>query len=527
MKRYRIKKYLFVFIPVFLLSYSLICSFTDTSGADKSEPQSSGKESKVEFKTVYPNVYDKDEQELVNMCRLYFSGSPKELAEKIQAQSDGKKMANGMEINPGVAFLKDYSIENDKLLTSARSLNPLNPFYTDPEYAKKSRYGGLIAAPMAVTPSGSFPYIPKGNDIWVSSDDSTIGRGLDHEITFYKPIYPGDTLNSEITEQSLTDVTDPKGSKVRRFRVAGRGNLYNQKGEKVMSAFYSAIETLKLFKDRSMAKAYDRPLSIAVNRPTDWSKIRARHVYTDADWDKIKKIWDKEYIRGAKILYWEDVKIGDEPAWTCDGPFTGENRGNSSEHYIVRQALMNHDTDKSQVELYKDSYGLYRVKGGVKDQGGNTAPPSGGQMPQTGQSGAPVAAAMTESEHPNARSSFMNTVGRNLATRLVTNWTGDDGWLYKFAWRLAFGMDAGRNMFPAEHDRPSYLLKVPYLKKQGKFMSTHGFEGDVAITKAYVCDKYVKDGAHYVELVVWCETIEGDIWSECYAVVELPSRGNK
>jgi hypothetical protein len=87
-------------------------------------------------------------------------------------------------------------------------------------------------------------------------------------------------------------------------------------------------------------------------------------------------------------------------------------------------------------------------------------------------------------------------------------------------------MDAGLNVFPAEHDRPSYLLKVPYLKEQGRFMNTHGFEGDVAITRGYVCDKYVKDGAHYVDLAVWLDTIEGDIWSECYAVVELPSRGN-
>jgi len=518
-------KKLFIFLFVALLFHGLLNLLPDACEAAGAESTSSGKN--VEFKTVYPNVYDKDEQELLDMCRSYFSGSPEELAKKVQAQLAGKKLFGGMELNPGIPVLKDYLIETDSLLTSAKSLNPLNPFYTDPEYAKKSRYGGLIAAPMAVDSSIGFPYIPKGTDIWVSSDDPTIGRGLDHEMTFHKPIYPGDTLNAELTEQSITDVTDPKGSKVRRFRVVGKGDLYNQKGEKVMSAFSSAIETLKLFKDRSMAKEYDRPLNIAVNRPTDWSKIRPRHVYTDAEWDYIKNLWSKEYIRGAKTLYWEDVNIGDEPTWTCDGPFTGENRGHSSEHYIVREALMNHDPEKSQVELYKDSFGIYRVKGGVKDEGRNMEPPGGGQMPPTGMTGPPPIPAEPESEHPNARSSFQNTVGRNLATRLVTNWMGDDGWIYKFAWRLAFGMDAGKNMFPEEHDRPSYLLKVPYLKKQGKFMGTHGFEGDLAITKAYVCDKYIKDGKHYVDLVVWLETIDGEIWSECYAVVELPSKENK
>jgi hypothetical protein len=104
---------------------------------------------------------------------------------------------------------------------------------------------------------------------------------------------------------------------------------------------------------------------------------------------------------------------------------------------------------------------------------------------------------------------------------------GDDGWLYRFAWRLAFSLDAGQNQFPEDFDRPSYLYKVPYLKYQGKLMLTHGFEGDLAITKAYVCDKYIKDGKHYVDLVVWLETIDGLVWSECYAVVELPSKEDK
>ena len=108
---------------------------------------------------------------------------------------------------------------------------------------------------------------------------------------------------------------------------------------------------------------------------------------------------------------------------------------------------------------------------------------------------------------------------------MVTNWMWDDGFLHKFAWRVA--NDTDHNKFPEDYDRPSYLLKVPYLKEQGKFVISHGYEGDVGITKGYVCDKYVKDGKHYVDLVLWSETIEGYIWSECYAVVELPSRGNK
>jgi hypothetical protein len=141
--------------------------------------------------------------------------------------------------------------------------------------------------------------------------------------------------------------------------------------------------------------------------------------------------------------------------------------------------------------------------------------PPGGQAPET------------TSDDPKVRSSFQNTIGAQYATRIVTNWMGDDGWMHKFAWRLAFSLDVGRNQFPEDFDRPSYLYKVPYLVEQGKFMLTHGFEGDLAVTKAYVCDKYITGGRHYVDLVVWLETIDGLVWAECYAVVELPSKEEK
>jgi hypothetical protein len=158
-------------------------------------------------------------------------------------------------------------------------------------------------------------------------------------------------------------------------------------------------------------------------------------------------------------------------------------------------------------ELEKDDHGIYQVK-------------SGGGM---GMGGPPMG--MAKEKHPNERSVFMNTKGRQYGVRMVTNWIGDDGFLHKFAWRVI--NDTDHNKFPGTLDRPSYLLKVPYLKEAGKYVTTHGYEGDVGITKGYVCDKYVKDGKNYVDLVVWSETIEGHIWSECYAVVELPSKNDK
>ena len=537
-------RHLLVFFTVIILAIGCGEKSPDTSGVKESEPQSTVQKKTVEWKTVYPGVYDAEEQELFNITKDYLSGDSEVLMEKLALQLAGAtKQIGDMKLNHALSPLKDYILNANSMVAAAKRVYPLIPLYIDPAYAKKTKYKGLIAASITVQPGFGFAYIPKGTDIWISSDDPAAGRGLDHELTFYKPIHEGDTLNGMVTAQTITDITDPNGSKVRKFRCVGTGEVYNQDGELVISAFYSGIETFKIFKDRSMAEYYDGPLTIAVNKPDGyWDKIRGRHYYTDADWEYIKELWSKEEIRGSNTLYWEDVNIGDEPTWTVDGPF--EDAGRTTEHYAVREILMGGNADDIKEKLYRDDNGIYRLKDksslnsggpmmGGAPPGGQADTPPGGQMPGGREGGPPGGqmamppggqAASATSDDPKVRSSFQNTIGSGYATRIVTNWMGDDGWMHKFAWRLAFSMDVGRNQFPENFDRPSYLYKVPYLKEQGKFMLTHGFEGDLAITKAYVCDKYIKDGRHYVDLVVWLETIDGKVWSECYAVVELPSK---
>lgn len=46
------------------------------------------------------------------------------------------------------------------------------------------------------------------------------------------------------------------------------------------------------------------------------------HYTTDEELGYIRKLWKKETRRDNEKLYWEDVKIGDEPKWTCSGPIS-------------------------------------------------------------------------------------------------------------------------------------------------------------------------------------------------------------
>ena len=475
------------------------------------------------FKIVYPGVYDEVEQKVLQEIQTYMAEDQEKAMDLIRRQMNGETFYPGLELNS--AFRPtEFTIGSQELSSTAGKINPYNPLYNDIDYAKKTKYGRILSAPMAVDVSAGFPYMPKETDAWVwVSDDyvPNVKGGLDHEMTFYQPVGAGDTVRTVVTRQAFEDITDPAGSEFRTLRLIGEGDLYNQNDEKVAHMRHTCCERYHVFSDPKYAADFKgtTPHHSTVRRYRDWSKARPWHIYTDEEWETIKQIWENEYIRGADTLYWEDVNIGDEPTPTADGPFPNDQKMPQMDLRIsVRDALTKDPSELfkgppgmppmpgmgGKVALGKDEHGIITVKAEMTGPGG----PGGPAGPVT--------------KDPNERASFQNTDGRDYCVRLVTNWMGDEGWLYQFGWRLTSDID--HNKFPEDFDRPSYLLKVPYLKEQGKYMTTHGFAGDVSINRAYVCDKYIRDGKHYVDLVVWGETIDGEIYTECYAVVELPSR---
>jgi len=480
------------------------------------------------FKIVYPNQYDEVEQRVIDEIRRFMPEDPEKIMGLLDRQMAGETFYPGLELNS--AFRpSEYTIGTQELNASASKINPYNPIYNDIAYAKKTTWGRVLSVPLSVPVAAGFPYLPKETDawVWVNDDqvDDCIG-GLDHVMTFYKPIGAGDTVRTVVTKQYFEDVTDPNGSECRTFRIVGEGDLYNQNDEKVAHLYHSVTERFHVFSDPKYAADFKgtTPHHSAVRRYRDWNKARPWHNYTDEDWNTIKTIWENEYIRGADTLYWEDVNIGDEPAPTADGPFPDDMpmMPPMNTKVTVRDALT-----KDPAELFKGPPGMPVMPGmgGTvelgKDEHGIITVTVKQNMP--GGPGGPSGPA-GQKKHPNERSSFQNTDGRDYCARVITNWMGDEGFLHQFAWRLTSDID--HNKFPENYDRPSYLFKVPYLREQGKFMTTHGFAGDVSINRAYVCDKYIKDGKHYVELVVWGEVMNGQIYTECYAVVELPSRDN-
>ena len=424
-----------------------------------------------EFQIFYPGVYNDEDKRTLDEFR--------------------KKLENG-----GDAMMPMDPVETAdpaKMKAYARTWDPYNPLFSDDSYAKNTKYGCTPAIPGEFEPASWFPMMPRTLGIF-GMDRAKVripGNAHDHEIEYFAPILPGDTLTTANEKQWFEDITDPNGSEVRAFRVIGQGDAYNQRGELVMRGTYRKVEVFKRYVDESK----NVPLARSVRYMSDY---RPAHMYTPEDWEYIKSLWASEKIRGSDTLYWEDVSIGDEPVRTCDGPYTAINM--IAQHYdsiinSIRDTLMHGDAGR----LERDELGMLYHD---------------------------WAQHYCDRNHPGSRPVFYNHTARNHVIRMLTNWIGDDGMVSRIGWRLISEREKQDrcNMFPESYDRPSVLLKVPYLKEAGKYLNVHGMVNDLVISRGYVYDKYIKDGRHYVELACWCENLEGDIMQECPATVILPSR---
>jgi acyl dehydratase len=94
----------------------------------------------------------------------------------------------------------------------AQAVGDPNPLYTDEEYARKTRHGGIICPP------GFFGW-PAGEEVGAERILSILGRPFQNvlnagnESEFYRPIRPGDVL---VSSTKLADIYEKKG---------GAGNL--------------------------------------------------------------------------------------------------------------------------------------------------------------------------------------------------------------------------------------------------------------------------------------------------------------
>jgi acyl dehydratase len=112
----------------------------------------------------------------------------------------------------------------DSIITFAREYDP-QPMHTDPEQARGSIYGGLIASGWHTAGT----YMRMLVDSVIGQSESLGSPGVDN-LRWLKPVRPGDTLHGHFI------VVEAKLSRSRPDRgiVRSRGEMVNQDNEIVM-----------------------------------------------------------------------------------------------------------------------------------------------------------------------------------------------------------------------------------------------------------------------------------------------------
>ena len=466
-----------------------------------------------DFVTLYPGVYTEKEKDLVEQ----YLADNRALEERGPIDVEALIQGTLPKDTPGLG--PSYVASEAMVRYNNEKYDPENPVLNDAVYARELGYQDIIAMPCFGANDDVFmvPYPPEARDTLLVSQ-------LNHSITSYVPIYPGDTLYLVANSRHVTDYTPIEGSIYRSVVLRSTGSVYNQRGEKVNDVVWRVTEGLKIYQEGK------RPAGMSFKdmwEAPDWMS-RPAHYYTDQDWEYIKHLWSKEKRRGSQTLYWEDVQIGDQPTCTVDGPILeslaptrpwGMGTGGSR---TMKKEIMDPSTLKTMIRGERD--GIYRLP--EREDYVPAIPDDPSTVPMPPMPDADFAVIDTAEIHKQteSRGVLINFLGRDIAVRHINNWMGDHGWIRNIRWGImpVEAHEALGKTVPLNPDAEYFLGKIPYMK--GKHATAHGLTGDLAIVNSYVYDKFFRDGEPLVELGWWIETIEGDIWLEGGATAKLPSR---
>ena len=130
------------------------------------------------------------------------------------------------DLQPGqVHELGSRAVSEEEIVAFARQWDP-QPFHVDPEAAKGSPFGGLIASGWHTGAMWMRLYVDS-----LLGGDAAMGSPGIEELRWLAPVRPGDTLQGRLT---VLDAT-PSERRPDRGTVRIRGEMVNQDGVTVMS----------------------------------------------------------------------------------------------------------------------------------------------------------------------------------------------------------------------------------------------------------------------------------------------------
>ncbi len=292
----------------------------------------------------------------------------------------------------------NYEATRDVIRHYSWGIGDDNPLFADPEYAKTTKWGGIIASPTFFFGLWDAVVAPGLPDVqWYYS-------GIDAE--FYHPIRRNDTVTATA---EYVDVQPLSGKTVANMLVQTGDVRYHDQDGKLLTKVLSHCFRVA----RQSAKG---GLSYAP---------REKHVFSAEELEKIASAQVNEYVRGAEPLYWEDVEVGSALPGTVRGP-------------INQQDMTSYYCGAVGTSGYKSTKLRWKYK-----HWANTSPEKlpnnydksyygAAVLPSIGHQDAKVAT--VDLGMPGPYDNGPQRIG--MLTTVATNWAGDNGFVRKLSARL-------------------------------------------------------------------------------------------
>jgi acyl dehydratase len=192
----------------------------------------------------------------------------------------------------------------DSIRQFTNGYGDLNALYTDPEYARGTRWGGVIAPPGYEWTMGldASPEVPE--ELFRETRGALRGVHLfnaGHEGWFYKPVTPGTTLSRSGV---VADVRDKKSEFAGRSVIVTNEHRWWEPDGTTVSVrrpWYVHAERKRVSKGHKYEKD-------------------ERASYTEEQLAEIDAAYDDEFVRGADTLWYEDVVAGTTGPRMVKGP---------------------------------------------------------------------------------------------------------------------------------------------------------------------------------------------------------------
>ena len=138
----------------------------------------------------------------------------------------------GVEVGPQV-----FEIEKGMIKKFAEAVDDPNPLYRDERYAKKARYGSIVAPPGFLMVTVLMEQV-----MWAMSVKCPLKGFLNggNEFEYYKPIKPGDIIS---VTGKLVDLKERQAKAGKMLIMVGEQTQTNQQGQVVAKVRHTFIRT--------------------------------------------------------------------------------------------------------------------------------------------------------------------------------------------------------------------------------------------------------------------------------------------